>query len=114
MGEKMAALVDEFAQAWVKSHKNASKDAANKDGARHLFALLSAHARRQLREEAVGYRLSAIRQEPNAESREPTALSSIDLIRQAEREMESNVNLKLLLENLVVQWAQVAEPVNAR
>ena len=41
MGETLAVLIDAFAVAWVKSHKNASKDSANKDGAKHMFSLLA-------------------------------------------------------------------------
>lgn len=93
LGETLAELVEEFAQQWVKSNDNASKDAANKDGARHVFALLSSHARQQLR-------TLLHRGEPAA-----SALHAIELLSQAEHQLERNVNAKLLLENLVVQWA---------
>lgn len=98
LGETLAELVEEFAQQWVKSNDNASKDAANKDGARHVFALLSSHARQQLR-------TLLQRGEPAA-----TALHAIELLSQAEHQLERNVNAKLLLENLVVQWAH-GDPV---
>jgi len=104
MGETLGTLVDEFAVAWVKSHgeRTTSKDAANKDGARHMFALLASHARTRLasaveREAASGY----------------PWMNVIDIIREAERQLESNVNMKLLMENLVVQWAQTSHAVNA-
>lgn len=93
LGETLAELVEEFAQQWVKSNDNASKDAANKDGARHVFALLSSHARQRLR-------TLLQRGEPAA-----TALHAIEVLSQAEHQLERNVNPKLLLENLVVQWA---------
>ncbi len=95
-GDTMAGLVETFATEWVKKHDLASKDAANKDGARHLLAMLAGYARRRLAEGV---------------ERGGTArwLSIIDLIKAAERELASNVNQKLLLENLVVQWAQVRE-----
>ena len=95
MGQTMAGLVEEFAVAWVKEHDNASKDAANKDGARHLLSMLAAYARRRLAETAGG------------DDPQPW-LRTIDLLRAAERQLNTNVNLKLLLENLVVQW--VKEP----
>jgi DNA polymerase III subunit delta' len=102
MGEAMGALVEEFAQAWVKAHKNASKDAANKDGARYLFSLLASHLRQQLSSTV----------EHGGETSHVVAM--IDQLRQAERELESNVNMKLLLENLAVQWAQQTAVVAAR
>ena len=43
--DRGTTLVEEFATAWVKANRNASKDSANKDGARHLLSLLAAYAR---------------------------------------------------------------------
>ncbi|MCZ6612757.1 MAG: AAA family ATPase [Planctomycetota bacterium] len=102
MGQIMAELIETFATSWVKQHENASKDAAKKDGARHLLAILAAHARRKL-----ASRID--------EDEDPTIwLEVIDLLREAERQLDANVNLKLLLENLVVQWAALAaEPVRS-
>jgi DNA polymerase III subunit delta' len=94
MGEALAALVEEFADTWVKNHKNASKDAANKDGARYMLAVIASYARRRLRHAA----------ENGAEFERWTAL--IDVLRDAERLMYANVNLKMVLENVVVQWTQ--------
>jgi DNA polymerase-3 subunit delta' len=96
MGATLGDLVEEFATEWVKRHRNASKDAANKDGARQVLALLTAHARRRLAEAVGG-------------SDDPTAaIALIDHLRAAERQLETNVNVKQLLENLVAQWAQPA------
>jgi DNA polymerase-3 subunit delta' len=101
MGQTLAAQVEEFALAWVKAHRNASKDAANKDGARCVLSMLAAHARRHLTDQV-------------AAGRDPRPWPRvIDLIAEAEDLMAGNVNLKLALENLVVQWAQVALPVPA-
>ncbi len=96
MGQTLAELVDSFASAWVDQHENASKDAANKDGAKHLLAMLAAHARRQLAQ--------------NAEHGDDPEywLHVIDLLREAEWQLESHVNMKVLLENLVVQWTDLA------
>jgi DNA polymerase-3 subunit delta' len=97
MGDTLAGLIDEFAQAWVKTHKNASKDAANKDGTRHMFSFLASHARQRLKASCEA-------------GDDPSLwLAVIDLINKAQRELESNVNMKLLLENLVVQWARVQQ-----
>lgn len=94
MGQTLAEMVEAFASAWVKTHRNASKDAANKDGAGHVFALLAAHARRRLSDSCA-----------RGENPRP-ALAMIDRLRDAERQLASNVNLKHVLENLVVQCAR--------
>ena len=94
LGATMASLVEEFATAWVKRNDNASKRAANNDGARFLFTILAAHARRQLG-------VSVEQGDPP----EPI-LKAIDLIADAERQLWANVNLKQVLENLAVQWTQ--------
>jgi DNA polymerase-3 subunit delta' len=96
MGRTMAEFVDDFANAWVKANRNASKDAANKDGARHLLTLLASHARARL---AGACRSGG----------DPAMwLGSIDVLRDAERALEANVNLKQVMEHLVVQWARLA------
>ena len=101
MGQTLAQLVEAFAVSWVKGHANASKDAANKDGAGHVLAILSAHARCRLLE-----RVEA--------GREPEPWPEvIQLISDAEGQLYGKVNLKLALENLVVQWAQVGPAVRA-
>lgn len=94
LGATMAKLVDAFATEWVKRNDNASKQAANNDGARFLFTILAAHADRQLR--------AAVE---HGDAPYPI-LKSIDLIAEAERQLWANVNMKHVLENLAVQWAQ--------
>jgi DNA polymerase-3 subunit delta' len=96
MGETLGSLIENFAQSWVIKHgeKRTSKDAANKDGSRYVLGLLAAHARRELATGRDVERWSA----------------AIDLLREAERQLESNVNIKLLMENLVVQWAHLGSP----
>lgn len=102
MGQTLAELVESFASAWVDQHENASKDAANKDGAKHLLTMLAAHARRQLAQDAE-----------HGDDPEHW-LRVIDLLREAEWQLESHVNMKVLLENLVVQWTDLtAAPVRS-
>ncbi|MCH6551938.1 MAG: hypothetical protein IH804_07995, partial [Planctomycetes bacterium] len=100
-GSALAGLIEGYAGAWVKAHHNASKDAANKQGARHLLSIVADHARGKL-----AARID--RDEDPARW-----LGVIDLVRQAEVQLDTNVNLKLLLENLVVQWAQIPAGVPA-
>ncbi len=94
LGEAMAALVEDFAIAWVKNHKNASKDAANKAGARHMFAILASYAQNHLRRNAPGGG--------------DVWMQIIDLVRTSESQLFSNVNQKMIFENLVVQWTRIA------
>ncbi len=102
MGATMAELVEDFAKRWVDAHDNASKDAANKDGVRLVLTMLATHARTRLNQAVGDDRGDRGDRDESAADR---WLSAIDLIRTAEREMQSNVNVKFLLENLVVQWA---------
>jgi DNA polymerase-3 subunit delta' len=95
MGELLAQQVEDFATAWVKAHKNASKDAANKDGIRHVLGFLAAHVRRHLR--------------ASEESAARYWADVIELIREAEMQVATNVNLKHVLENLTVQWLATAD-----
>ena len=92
-GGSSSVFSSAFASAWVDQHENASKDAANKDGAKHLITMLAAYARRGLAQET-----------DNGNDPEYW-LRIIDLLGEAEWQLESHVNLKVLLENLVVQWA---------
>jgi DNA polymerase-3 subunit delta' len=102
MGETLGKMADEFAVAWVKAHKNASKDAANKDGARHVMAILATHARNRLAHAVTNHGNSG------------HWCEAVDLIRECERQIESKVNQKQALENLVVQLAQAMTPALAR
>ena len=95
MGEALGGFVEAFAQAWVTAHgkDSTSKEAANKDGARHVLSLLGSHARQ---------RLAAATDDE--ELIEQWAIV-IDLLRECELQIDSNVNQKLAMENLVAQWA---------
>lgn len=102
MGETLNSFVQEFAEAWVKNHRNASKDAANKDGVRHVLSLLGSYARQRMAESVASR---------NDQTVDWPAI--IDLLRDAERNLDSNVNIRMLLENLVAQWARVASVQSA-
>jgi len=93
LGERMAKLIDEWAGAQVKKEKNASKDAANKAGVRRLLHLLAERYRRRLRESA------ASGADGSAE------IGAIELIRQAERQIDANVHLVMAMENLAARLA---------
>lgn len=84
LGRTLTKFIDEWAKAQVDAAPNASKDAANKAGARQVFTLLSERARRRLTEQ---------------DSR-PHALRTIELIDGAERELAGNVQLAMVMEHL--------------
>lgn len=96
LGSTMAKLVGDWAEAWVDARKNASKDAANKAGVRHLLALVAERARRRLRTAA------------GLEGEAGRALAAIDLIADAERQIDANVNMSLAFENLAVRLTTTA------
>lgn len=100
MGAAMAQRVDGLAAQWVKDHANASKEAANRMAARYLFILLAEEVRAWLHTMAA----TAVASPADPSAVEPL-LRALDLIRDAERQLDANVNLALLLDNLVIQWA---------
>ena len=102
LGKAMADRVDAFAKQWVDDHKGASKDAANKAGVRHMLGLLGELCRIALRSITAG-KTEADPAETDTRAR--PWLTGVDLLQQAERQLESNVQAPLLLDNLAVQWA---------
>ena len=101
-GDELAGVINDFAEEWVANHRNASKDAANKAGIRHLLQLIAQTARRHLAAIAD----NADPADPVTAERQLTPwLTGIDLLTEAQRDAASNVNMALLLENLMVQWA---------
>lgn len=94
LGSALSGFVEEFAVSWVKDHENASKDAANKAACRFVFMVLAAELRDRLRRAALG----------GGEGLDD-ALRGLDLIRNAERQLQANVNPALLMDNMVIQMA---------
>lgn len=92
LGALMAKLVDSYAAAWAKEDEKRSKDAANKAAARYLFILLAEEWRRFLGEELRAGRSGE------------RPMYAIDMIRNSEQRLATNVNLGLLLDELVIQW----------
>jgi DNA polymerase-3 subunit delta' len=88
LGTAMGKLADEWAAAWVErpGNENASKDAANKAAATHMFRLLAEHYRQRLRR-----------------AHDDKSLRAIDLIADAERQHDSNVQGLFVMENLAAQ-----------
>ncbi|MCC6679000.1 MAG: hypothetical protein IT436_17885 [Phycisphaerales bacterium] len=89
LGPTMARLADDWAKAWVEANELASKESANRAGARWILRLLSAWLRGGLR---------------RAESASRHA-EAIDLVRQAERRLDSSVQLAFVMESLSAELA---------
>ncbi|MCA9298664.1 MAG: AAA family ATPase [Phycisphaerales bacterium] len=90
----MASLVDAWAVQWVESHENASKDAANKQGVRHMLRLVSEDRRRRLRHAT---------EDPDEMERH---LRAIDDITTAEHQILRNVQAPFVFEGLVARLAR--------
>lgn len=93
----MTGLIKDWADAWVKAHPSASKEAANHAAAGHLFTILSQRSRRALRDLA-----SARGDDPDAFERE---LGRIETIRAAEGHVRANVNMQIVMEHLAAELA---------
>jgi DNA polymerase III subunit delta' len=86
LGRTMAALINDWAAAWVESHQGASKEAANKAGAGHMLRLLASHYRRAL---LAGSHEGASR--------------AIETIADMERTTQSNVQAQFTFEDLAAK-----------
>ncbi len=96
LGSTMAKLIDDWAKEWVNANEGASKDAANKAGARHMFALLNERGRHRLRACVSADRLDA----------SDAPLRWLEQVRKSESHIANNVNMTLAFENLATQLAQ--------
>jgi hypothetical protein len=102
MGASMSELVKGWSEAWVEAHKNASKEAANKAGADWMFRLLGHHWRLRLAKAAPMGKAGPY-------------LAAIDAVRNAEPEMDANVNIDFVMEKLSSEMTAVfAEAVAAK
>lgn len=79
LGPAMAELTDQWAKAWVESHDNASKEAANRAAAEWMLRVLAWFWGKRLREAS------------DTATRE-RVLRAMDAIRDCEREVDSNVS----------------------
>ena len=88
LGVTMGELVDQWASAWVKTGEklgeNRSKEAANRKGADQMFALIAQRARKGLAQPASAHR----------------SLHAIDCVERAKVELNTNVQVKFVMEHL--------------
>jgi len=96
LARTLIEFTESFAESRVKGQANASKDAANKEASGHLFRMLA--ARSQLI-------LHAAAQE--GDDPEPI-IARLQMLRDAELQLASNVNLKQVLEALALRWSESA------
>jgi hypothetical protein len=89
LGAALAECADSWATGWVERHKNASKDAANKDGAARVLHMVAEHFRRRL-PRATGEERSAV-------------LGAIEDTARCDRDIDASVNLVLAMGNLGAQ-----------
>lgn len=94
-GPMLAEFTETFAEAWVKRNQNASKDAANKDGGRHLIAMIAADVRTRLRSAGA--------------AEFERVVAQIEILRDAERQLAANVNQKQVFEDVAARWLTAAE-----
>jgi len=100
LGPTMARLVDDWAAQWVKERDAASKEAANRAAAGHLFTMLADRARHTLR--------SAAGRDAHTTAR---ATRIIDVVQEAEDLVRRNVQLGMAMEYIAVESART--PVGA-
>lgn len=97
LGAAIGDCVDGFAAAWVAAHKNASKEAANRRAAALMGSMISNFARRRLASLAE----QCDPKTPiDSEAQLTPWLGVIQAVSEFERQLASNVNLKLCCEGL--------------
>lgn len=102
MGAAAAKLIETYAAARVKANPNASKEAANRDAADFLFVLLAREVQERLNRAVAG-------------GEDPEGLLRVlDLIHEAEGQLDSHLNVGQAFENLMIQWANLFDPAASR
>ena len=99
LGAAIADRVDGYAKAWVASHKNASKEAANRQAADLMGSMIANFARRQLSQIA---RDCDPEQPALSEAALEPWLNVIEAISDARRQLAANVNLTLVCEGMAM------------
>ncbi len=99
LGPAMAALIEAEAQRLVKASPNVSKEASNKVAADAMFRLLSDHIRRALR--------TAVNSPVPTGRMVQARLKCLDLVTEAERLIDTNVQALFVCSNLAAQMGVV-------
>lgn len=96
-GATIATRIESFAGEWVGRHKNASKEAANRQGADLMFSMLSHFAARRLQEASRACDPADL---AGGEARCRPWLRTIEAVREAETRLAQNGNLALVCDGL--------------
>lgn len=107
LGQTMQECVDQFAKSWVDNHDNASKDAANKAGVRYLLDLIGSICRKHIN--TITQQMQGEDTIEMEDKLQPW-LRGIDLLQGADRNLNANVAMALILDHLVIQWSRTALP----
>ena len=96
-GSLIATRIESFASEWVARHKNASKEAANRQGADLMLSMLSHFAARRLQESSRACDPADL---GGGETRCAPWLRAIEAVREAETRLAQNANLALVCDGL--------------
>lgn len=96
LSDRMAELIGECADSVVKENPRASKEAANRLGARLLFGVLGQHIR-----DSIGACVAE-----GGEGAGDRWARLADTLADADEAVRRNLNLKQVLANLVAQWCE--------
>jgi len=104
LADRMAEFIDGHAKQIVKENEQASKEAANRAGARLLLAMLGAHVRERLQTATAAAQWNAAERWIEIAAR----------LQRVDDELRANLNLKHVMAHLVAQWAAIIAPAPAR
>ncbi|MEX0776427.1 MAG: DNA polymerase III subunit [Phycisphaeraceae bacterium] len=102
LGKQIAERINGFATAWVEAHANASKEAANRQGAALMWSLIAQHARQRINE--IAAQTGTLTPGEIEERMEPW-LGVIAALQKAEAELWANLNMGLTCDHLVAMMA---------
>ena len=100
LSNTLSELAGEYAETLAKKSRQASKEAANRRACRLLISVLLQRSRNMIR--------AAIDQEESMD-RIDLLMAVVELLSQADRRVGSNVQMKVLMADLVAQWASLVE-----
>ncbi len=106
LGDLFHESVNSFAEAWVKQHDNASKEAANRRATGYLLGLVMQQARLAIKANAASVQGHTPQDREQAEQKLHPWLNVFDAAGQCDSELAANVNMRIALEHFVANlWA---------
>ncbi len=98
LGGSMAELVEAYAKNIVETEENASKEVASRRGAEWMLRMVCSRAR-------LGLRTIAKQRLEPGDARAEALLHALDAVREAESELDSNVNAAFVFDKLAAEMA---------